>query len=59
MTGGLHANFSNRLDDYQHAPGTRPPGKPSRVDDHALLDLVQRQTARYFWEGAHPVNGLA
>ena len=28
-------------------------------DDHALLDLVQRQTLRYFWEGAHPVSFLA
>ncbi|AWC21795.1 hypothetical protein CO731_01248 [Aminobacter sp. MSH1] len=27
--------------------------------DDALLDLVQRQTVRYFWEGGHPVSGLA
>ena len=27
--------------------------------DQELLDLVQRQTFRYFWEGAHPVSGLA
>ncbi len=25
----------------------------------ALLDLVQRQTLRYFWDFAHPVSGLA
>src|SRR6202023_1805221 len=25
----------------------------------ALLDLVQRQTFRYFWQFAHPVSGLA
>jgi hypothetical protein len=38
----------------------------SAVDDHGdplsgeqLLDLVQRQTFRYFWEGAHPLSGLA
>jgi hypothetical protein len=31
----------------------------SDLGDDALLDLVQRQTARYFWEGAHPVSGLA
>jgi hypothetical protein len=24
-----------------------------------LLDLVQRQTLRYFWDFAHPVSGLA
>jgi len=29
------------------------------LSDEQLLDLVQRQTFRYFWEGAHPVSGLA
>jgi hypothetical protein len=29
------------------------------IPDEALLDLVQRQTFRYFWEGAHPACGLA
>lgn len=29
------------------------------MDDEALLDFVQRQTFRYFWEGAHPISGLA
>lgn len=29
-----------------------------RLDDEALLDLVQRQTFRYFWDFAHPVSGL-
>ena len=29
------------------------------LSDEALLDLVQRQTFRYFWEGAHPISGLA
>ena len=24
-----------------------------------MLDIVQRQTARYFWDGAHPACGLA
>src|SRR5215472_869099 len=27
--------------------------------DEELLELVQRQTFRYFWEGGHPVSGLA
>lgn len=34
-----------------HRPG------PNLSDD-ALLDLVQRQTFRYFWDFAHPVSGL-
>jgi hypothetical protein len=34
-------------------------GSPADLDDDALLELVQRQTFRFFWEGAHPVSGLA
>lgn len=30
----------------------------SQADDECL-DLVQRQTFRFFWEGAHPTSGLA
>ena len=29
------------------------------MPDDALLEIVQRQTFRYFWEAAHPVTGLA
>lgn len=29
------------------------------ITDNALLDLVQRQTFRYFWDFGHPVSGLA
>lgn len=29
------------------------------LPDAALLDLVQRQTFLYFWDGAHPESGLA
>ncbi len=35
------------------------PQDTSDLDENALLDIVQRQTIRYFWEGAHPVCGLA
>ena len=40
---------------------TRPAVTQRRktLADEELLDLVQRQTFRYFWEGAHPVSGLA
>jgi hypothetical protein len=31
----------------------------AELDDEALLDLVQRQTLRCFWDFAHPVSGLA
>src|SRR5687768_16394569 len=29
------------------------------LSDSSLLELVQRQTFRYFWDFAHPVSGLA
>ena len=31
---------------------------PADLPDDELLDLVQRQSFRYFWEGAHPISGL-
>jgi hypothetical protein len=36
-----------------------PEARPRGLGDDALLDLVQRQTFRYFWDFAHPVSGLA
>jgi hypothetical protein len=35
------------------------PTKIAALPDYALLEIVQRQTFRYFWEGAHPLSGLA
>jgi hypothetical protein len=35
------------------------PAKLATLPDDALLEIVQRQTFRYFWEAAHPVSGLA
>ena len=35
------------------------PKHHSRDDLSDLLDLVQRQTLRYFWDFAHPISGLA
>jgi hypothetical protein len=29
------------------------------ITDEQLLDLVQKQTFRYFWDFAHPVSGMA
>lgn len=33
--------------------------RPKNLSDSALLDLVQRQTFRYFWDFAHPVSGMS
>ena len=29
------------------------------ISDNALLDLVQQQTFKYFWDFGHPVSGFA
>ena len=29
------------------------------ISDNALLDLIQQQTFKYFWDFGHPVSGLA
>jgi hypothetical protein len=36
-----------------------PVGIIQGLSDSALLDVVQRQTFRYFWHFAHPVSGLS
>jgi hypothetical protein len=40
-------------------PESRPPKELARLPDDALLEAVQRQTFDFFWDGAHPVSGLA
>lgn len=37
----------------------RPPVAKEQLSDSALLDLVQRQTIKYFINGAEPVSGMA
>jgi len=39
--------------------GIKPVGIVKDLSDSALLDVVQRQTFRYFWDFGHPVSGLA
>lgn len=43
-------NLTTRMDDKD---------KFTRISDEALLDLVQRQTLKYFYDFGHPVSGLA
>ncbi len=33
--------------------------RPKNLSDTALLELVQKQTFRYFWDFGHPVSGMA
>src|ERR1700737_1017370 len=39
--------------------GIKPVGIIKNLTDSALLDVVQRQTFRYFWDFGHPISGLA
>ena len=41
------------------ATGIPVVGIQPNLSDSALLDVVQRQTFRYFWDFAHPVSGMA
>lgn len=34
-------------------------GQKKELPDSALLDLVQKQTFKYFWDFAHPVSGMS
>ncbi len=36
-----------------------PINRPKNLSDSALLELVQKQTFRYFWDFAHPVSGMS
>ncbi len=36
-----------------------PADKFPQISDDALLDLVQKQTFKYFWDFGHPTSGLA
>ena len=40
-------------------PKTFNPADLAALPDAQLLEAVQRQTFGFFWEGAHPVSGLA
>jgi hypothetical protein len=41
------------------AESIKPVGIIKGLTDSALLDVVQRQTFRYFWDFAHPTSGMA
>jgi hypothetical protein len=45
-----------RTDRLKNAGG---PAALAALPDDALIEAVQRQTFRFFWEGAHPASGLA
>ena len=62
-------NFATLTDSYQkkypsdHFPVLATlvfnPINKNKIADAALLNLVQKQTFNYFWDGAEPVSGMA
>lgn len=56
--------FTNFCDGQKQKPvqntgGIVPVGIIKNLTDDQLLEVVQKQTFRYFWDFAHPVSGLA
>ncbi|MBS1948078.1 MAG: beta-glucosidase [Bacteroidetes bacterium] len=55
----LLGHFLPAQKNARHTDNIIPVGIVKNIPDSALLDIVQRQTFRYFWDYAHPVSGLA
>jgi hypothetical protein len=50
LIGGVDVSFVTRIDSSRKFPV---------ISENALLDLVQQQTFKYFWDFGHPVSGMA
>ena len=50
LQSGYDLSFITQLDSTDKFP---------QISDTALIELVQQQTFKYFWDFAHPVSGLA
>src|SRR5256885_11647557 len=53
------AQKTERYNSIANKDSIAPVGIIKNLSDSELLDVVQRQTFRYFWHHAHPVSGLA
>ncbi len=42
----------------ESAPSAEFARTTALLDERGFLDMIQRATFRYFWQGAHPVSGL-
>ena len=50
LQSSVTINFTTAIDSSDKFPV---------ISDNALLDIVQQQTFKYFWDFGHPVSGLA
>ncbi|KAA0991158.1 glucoamylase family protein [Dyadobacter aurulentus] len=60
----LFAKVDSHAQKKKSATTTKPAAfnaaeRPKNLSDTALLELVQKQTFRYFWEFGHPVSGMS
>src|SRR6476660_13519 len=49
----------NTKQSHTYPDSIAPVGIIKNLTDTALLEIIQRQTFRYFWHFAHPVSGLS
>jgi len=59
LSRGIKSAATRGAKKSRSSSDARNPAKLAALPDDALLEIVQRQTFRYFWEGAHPESGLA
>jgi hypothetical protein len=62
VSTGLKSNAGKQLQSsvsYDFMTVIDSSDKFSIIGDTALVDLVQQQTFKYFWDFAHPVSGMA
>jgi hypothetical protein len=50
LLSGVDVSFTTSIDSARKFPV---------ISDNALLDLIQQQTFKYFWDFGHPVSGMA
>lgn len=59
LLGPLPSHAQRKKSSSPKAQTFNPTERPKNLSDDELLELVQKQTFRYFWDLGHPVSGLA
>src|SRR3954470_6545897 len=55
----VYAQKNKKASIHTYPDSIAPVGIIQGLTDDQLLEVVQKQTFRYFWHHAHPVSGLA
>lgn len=59
LIASFFLSYSSIAQKVEKSVSFNPVNRPKNLSDSVLLDLVQKQTFRYFWDFAHPVSGLS